>query len=159
MQMLPFQENAVLGANGLVETFKKLWQTGVSNLNVTFKSPTGSGKTFMVSNFLRELQNDPGFDSDVAFVWITFSDELAMQSRDKFMDYFFPNIGRGLRTIADFSEGILQRDDILFLNWQKLVSRKAENRVLRRPEESEKQKEQGFYFEDVVELSTKAIST
>ena len=55
MQMLPFQENAVLGANGLVETFKKLWQTGVSNLNVTFKSPTGSGKTFMVSNFLREL--------------------------------------------------------------------------------------------------------
>ena len=156
MQMLPFQENAVLGANGLVETFKKLWQTGVSNLNVTFKSPTGSGKTFMVSNFLRELQNDPGFDSDVAFVWITFSDELAMQSRDKFVDYFFPNIGRGLRTIADFSEGILQRDDILFLNWQKLVSRKAENRVLRRPEESEKQKEQGFYFEDVVENTRNA---
>ena len=88
MQMLPFQENAVLGANGLVETFKKLWQTGASHLNITFKSPTGSGKTFMVSNFLRELQNDPGFDSDVAFVWITFSDELAMQSRDKFVDTF-----------------------------------------------------------------------
>ncbi|WP_308605019.1 DEAD/DEAH box helicase family protein [uncultured Fibrobacter sp.] len=154
--MLPFQENAVLGANGLVETFKKLWQTGASHLNITFKSPTGSGKTFMVSNFLRELQNDPGFDSDVAFVWITFSDELAMQSRDKFVDYFFPNIGRELRTIADFSEGVLQRDDILFLNWQKLVSSKAENRVLRRPEESEKQKEQGFYFEDVVENTRNA---
>ena len=50
--MLPFQENAVLGTNGLVETFKKLWQTGGHNLDITFKSPTGSGKTFMVSNFV-----------------------------------------------------------------------------------------------------------
>lgn len=156
MQMLPFQENAVLGKGGLVETFKKLWQTGARNLDITFKSPTGSGKTFMVLNFLRELQNDPEFDSDVAFVWITFSDELAMQSRDKFQDYFFPNVGRPLLIVADFSEGILPKDSLLFLNWQKLVSKKAESRLLRRPEESAKRKEQGFYFEDVVENTKKA---
>lgn len=148
MQMLPFQEKAV---GNLVETFKKLWQTGANNLDITFKSPTGSGKTFMVSNFVRELQNDPEFDDDTAFVWITFSDDLAMQSRNKFYDYFFPNIGHGLLTIADFSKGILEKDDILFLNWQKLVSQSAENRVLRRPENEDLRKEQGFYFEDVVE--------
>lgn len=151
MQMLPFQENAVLGQNGLVETFKRLWKTGSRNLELTFKAPTGSGKTFMVSNFLRELQNNPCFAADVAFVWITFSDELAMQSRDKFDDYFFPNVGRSLLTIADFSKGILDRDDILFLNWQKLVARDAEKRLLRRPSDTKRQKEQGFYFEDVVE--------
>ncbi len=151
MQMLPFQENAVLGENGLVNTFKKLWQTGARNLDITFKSPTGSGKTFMVSNFVRELQNDPAFDGDVAFVWITFSDELAMQSRGKFYDYFFPNVGRNLLTIADFSEGVLKRDDILFLNWQKLVAKDAKKRLLRRPDEESLQKEQGFYFEDVAE--------
>lgn len=155
MQMLPFQENAVLGTNGLVETFKKLWQTGGHNLDITFKSPTGSGKTFMVSNFVRELQNDPAFNDDVAFVWITFSDDLAMQSRDKFYDYFFPNIGRSLLTIADFSEGILHKDDILFLNWQKLVAKDAKKRLLRRPDEVELQKEQGFYFEDVAENTKK----
>lgn len=149
--MLPFQENAVLGENGLVNTFKKLWGTGARNLGITFKSPTGSGKTFMVSNFVRELQNDPAFGGDVAFVWITFSDDLAMQSRDKFYDYFFPNIGRNLLTIADFSEGVLQRDDILFLNWQKLVAKDAKKRLLRRPDEKDLQKEQGFYFEDVAE--------
>lgn len=149
--MLPFQENAVLGENGLVNTFKKLWQTGASNLDITFKSPTGSGKTFMVSNFVRELQNDPAFGGDVAFVWITFSDDLAMQSRAKFYDYFFPNVGRSLLTIADFSEGVLKRDDILFLNWQKLVAKDAKKRLLRRPDEECLQKEQGFYFEDVVE--------
>ena len=151
MQMLPFQEKAVLGENGLVKTFKKLWATNNRNINLTFKSPTGSGKTFMVCNFLRHLQNDPEFGTDVAFVWITFSDELAMQSRDKFTDYFFPNIGRNLLTIADFSQGVLQRDDVLFLNWQKLVAKNAEKRLLRRPEKEELQKEQGFYFEDVVE--------
>ncbi len=149
--MLPFQENAVLGKNGLVETFKKLWRTGASHLDLTFKSPTGSGKTFMLSNFLRELQNCPEFDDDVAFVWVTFSDELAMQGREKFAGYFFPNVGRRLLTVADFSEGILQRDDVLFLNWQKLVSKRAADRVLRRPDDGERQKEQGFYFEDVVE--------
>ena len=155
MQMLPFQENAVLGTNGLVETFKKLWQTGDHNLDITFKSPTGSGKTFMVSNFVRELQNDPAFNADIAFVWITFSDDLAMQSRDKFYDYFFPNIGRSLLTIADFSEGMLHKDDILFLNWQKLVAKDAKKRLLRRPDEVELLKEQGFYFEDVAENTKK----
>ncbi len=151
MQLLPFQENAILGENGLVNTFKNLWQTGVRNLEITFKSPTGSGKTFMVSRFLRELQSDPAFGDDVAFVWITFSDDLAMQSRDKFYDYFFPNVGRSLLTIADFSEGVLKRDDILFLNWQKLVAKDAKKRLLRRPDEESLQKEQGFYFEDVAE--------
>ena len=151
MQMLPFQEKAVLGEDGLVKTFKKLWATNNRNINLTFKSPTGSGKTFMVCNFLHHLQNDPEFGADVAFVWITFSDELAMQSRDKFTDYFFPNVGRNLLTIADFSQGVLQRDDVLFLNWQKLVAKDAEKRLLRRPEKEELQKEQGFYFEDVVE--------
>ena len=155
MQMLPFQENAVLGENGLVDTFKKLWQTGASNLEITFKSPTGSGKTFMVSNFLRELQNDPAFSDDVAFVWITFSDDLAMQSRSKFYDYFFPNVGRSLLTIVDFSEGVLHKDDILFLNWQKLVAKDAKKRLLRRPDEENLQKEQGFYFEDVAENTKK----
>ena len=153
--MLQFQENAVLGTNGLVETFKKLWQTGGHNLDITFKSPTGSGKTFMVSNFVRELQNDPTFNDDIAFVWITFSDDLAMQSRNKFYDYFFPNIGRSLLTIADFSEGVLHKDDILFLNWQKLVVKDAKKRLLRRPDEIELQKEQGFYFEDVAENTKK----
>lgn len=153
MNLLEFQDTAVNGANGLVETFKKLWNTGNKNIEITFKSPTGSGKTFMVSSFINELQRQPNFNEDIAFVWITFSDDLAMQSRDKFNDYFYPNVGHQLLTVADFSQGILKKDDILFLNWQKLVSRKASDRVLRRPEDERLQKEEGFYFEDVVEAT------
>jgi type III restriction enzyme len=39
----------------------------------------------------------------------------------------------------------------LFVNWQKFVSKSAENRVLRRPDNESIRKEQGFYFEDIIE--------
>ena len=39
--------------------------------------------------------------------------------------------------------------------WQKLVSKSAENRVLRRPDDENFHKEQGFYFEDVIENTKK----
>ncbi len=144
----PFQQKAI---EELVDTFKNLWQTGNNRLEITFKSPTGSGKTFMTTHFIDSLNRQPDWDEDVAFVWITFSDDLAMQSRDKFYEYFFPNFGNQLLTIQDFNKGILNKKDILFLNWQKLVSKKASDRVLRRPDDENLQKEQGFYFEDVVE--------
>lgn len=144
----PFQQKAI---DELVETFKTLWQTNKYQLPITFKSPTGSGKTFMVTHFVDALNRQPDWDEDVAYVWITFSDDLAMQSRNKFYDYFFPNLSNQLLTISNFNQGVLKRKDILFLNWQKLVSKRAADRVLRRSENEELRKEQGFYFEDVVE--------
>ena len=144
----PFQQKAI---EQLVDTFKRLWQTGNSRLEITFKSPTGSGKTFMTTHFIDALNRQPDWDEDVAFVWITFSDDLAMQSKEKYEEYFYPNQGRQLLTIQDFKNGLLKKNDILFLNWQKLVSKKASDRVLRRPNDENLNKEQGFYFEDVVE--------
>lgn len=143
-----FQQKAI---DELVATFKRLWQNGNTQSPLVFKSPTGSGKTFMVSNFINQLNYQPDFIEDIAFVWITFSDDLAMQSKEKFYEYYFPNLSNQLLTVQDFNQGVLQSKDILFLNWQKLVSKKAADRVLRRPDNDELQKEQGFYFEDIVE--------
>ena len=147
--MLAFQQNAV---EELTTQFKAIWYANNDfKHEIVFKSPTGSGKTFMVSNFINGLHTQPDWNEDVAFVWITFSDDLAMQSKEKFYEYFHPNIGNQLLTIQDFNQGLLKRNDILFLNWQKLVSKKAADRVLRRPDDALMYKEQGFYFEDVVE--------
>ena len=143
-----FQQKAI---DELIGTFKKLWQNPDDRLEIVFKSPTGSGKTFMVCNFVNNLNYQPDFEEDIAFVWITFSDDLAMQSRDKFYDYYFPNFSNQLLTVQDFSQGVLKKNDIMFLNWQKLVSKKASDRVLRRPDNPDEQKEQGFYFEDIAE--------
>lgn len=149
--LLHFQRTAV---EELSAQFKTLWLNPDHGYSLTFKSPTGSGKTVMVCNFLNSLHGCADWNEDVAFVWITFSDELAMQSKQKFYEYFFPNLSNTLLTVQDItSQGILNKDDILFLNWQKLVSKKASDRVLRRPEDERLTKEQGFYFEDLVEAT------
>lgn len=150
MEHIAFQQRAI---EQLLEQFKKLWRTGEASREITFKAPTGSGKTFMTESFVCELCRQPDWQADVAFVWATFSDDLAMQSRRKFEEYFYPNLPGRLLTVADFSAGPLRRNDVLFLNWQKLVSRRAEDRVLRRPDDERLRKESGLYFEDVVEMT------
>ena len=153
MTRLEFQDVAI---GELCETFRTLWYAPGTQLPLVFKSPTGSGKTFMVTSFISDLTAVHNLDDDIAWVWITFSDDLAMQSKTKFSEYFYPNAGRRLLTVADFSEGKLKRNDVLFLNWQKLVSRSAEARVLRKPNDPDKQKESGCYFEDVIAATKRA---
>lgn len=150
MERIEFQEQAV---EQLLSQFKTLWKQPQRQIPITLKAPTGSGKTYMTEKFICELTKQPDWVQDVAFVWITFSDDLAMQSRDKFMDYFPTSLPGRLLTIQDFQQGAMRERDILFMNWQKLVSRSAENRVLRRPDDQRNEKESGFYFEDVVELT------
>ena len=150
MDRIEFQEHAV---EELLTQFKECWKQPQHQIPITLKAPTGSGKTYMTEKFICELSKQPDWVQDVAYVWITFSDDLAMQSRDKFMDYFPTSLPGRLLTIQDFQQGAMHERDIIFLNWQKLVSKSAENRVLRRPDDDRNEKEQGFYFEDVVELT------
>jgi type III restriction enzyme len=150
---LKFQSDAV---EKLKEIFVALWKKKQEmKLPILFKSPTGSGKTFMVSLFIRELNYLPQWKEDKAFIWITFSDELAMQSKNKFIEYFQNNLENRTLTIADINRGKLYHNDVLFLNWEKLLAKNVETRKLRRPEEEEWCKEKGKYFEDFIE-QTKA---
>ena len=145
---LKFQKDAV--AN-LLEVFVSVWKEKGRQLPLVFKSPTGSGKTYMTSLFIRGLNHLPQWKEDKAFIWITFSDDLAMQSKNKFIEYFENTLENRTLTIADINQGKLYQNDILFLNWQKVVAKSAETRLLRRPEDEEWIKEKGKYFEDVIE--------
>lgn len=147
---IDFQEEKVAE---LLAVFKQLWKQPYRQIPITLKAPTGSGKTYMTEKFICELTNHPTWSQPVAFVWVTFNEDLAMQSRGKFMDYFPTTKPSMLKTVEDFHLGALQNNDILFLNWQKIVSQKAENRVLRRPDDDRKLKESGYYFEDVIEMT------
>lgn len=149
---LPFQQAAI---DELKKVFVQLWINSDSKLPLVLKSPTGSGKTFISSCFINELNSLPNWDKDKAFIWITFSDDLAMQSKEKFQDYFRNSLNNALLTVNDINNGKLKKNDILFLNWQKLVSRSAENRILRRPEDQEMRKESGSYWEDFIDETHK----
>ena len=135
----------------------RLWKRQDRQLPLVFKSPTGSGKTLTIAHFIRGLNHLPQWKIDKAFIWITFSDDLAMQSRDKFKEYFENNLENNLVTVNDINRGKLFENDILFLNWQKVVQDNASTRKLklRRPKDKLARKESGSYFEDVIEKTKK----
>ena len=149
---LKFQKKAI---DDLNEAFLMLWKKQERQLPIVFKSPTGSGKTLTVAHFIRGLNHLPQWNLEKAFIWITFSDDLAMQSRDKFKEYFENTLENNLLTVNDINRGKLYGNDILFLNWQKVVSKSADSRILRRPDEKIMQKESGSYFEDVIDETKK----
>ncbi|MFA6533176.1 MAG: DEAD/DEAH box helicase family protein, partial [Patescibacteria group bacterium] len=151
--LLSFQKDAI---DSLNEAFLRLWKKQDRQLPLVFKSPTGSGKTLTMAHFIKGLNHLPQWKIDKAFVWITFSDDLAMQSKNKFKEYFENNLENGLLTVNDINRGKLYENDILFLNWQKVVQDNATTRKLklRKPKDERFKKENGSYFEDVI-LETK----
>lgn len=152
--LLPFQKTAI---DDLNEAFLRLWKKQGDQLPLVFKSPTGSGKTLTIAHFIRGLNHLPQWKIDKAFIWITFSDDLAMQSRDKFKEYFENNLENNLLTVNDINRGKLYENDILFLNWQKVVQDNASTRKLklRKPKDERMKKESGKYFEDFIEGTKK----
>lgn len=148
MEQIAFQIEAV---EKLIHNIKMLWSQPEHQIPIVFKAPTGSGKTYMTEKMICDLAEQPDWDRDVAYVWITFSEDLAMQSKEKF-DRYFPTSKHGrLLTIEDFNLGKLQKNDVLFINWQKLVSKAAENRIYRRPDDERMRHESRVYFEDFIE--------
>jgi type III restriction enzyme len=152
--LLKFQKDAI---DDLNEAFLRLWKKQGKQLPLVFKSPTGSGKTLTIAHFIKGLNHLPQWKIDKAFIWITFSDELAMQSRDKFKEYFENNLENNLLTVNDINRGKLYENDILFLNWQKVVQDNAATRKLklRKPKDERFEKENGSYFEDVIDGTKK----
>lgn len=155
MNTLAFQETAI---NELRSCVKTLWSSSLRSTPITFKSPTGSGKTFMVASLIEEFVLDPEFQNDKCYIWITFSDELAMQSLDKFKKYFGSSLKTLLLTVDDIgTETKLDSNSVLFVNWQKLTQSDASARQLklRKPSEIISHKESGIYFDDFIENTQK----
>jgi type III restriction enzyme len=76
----------------MLKEIKDLQKSAVKNLlykvskqyEVTFKSPTGSGKTFMMADFMNEIL----INSDIVFIVSTLSKAgLGKQNYEKFLDY------------------------------------------------------------------------
>lgn len=114
-----YQEKAVKGL--LEDTFAALKLPGAQN-KMVFKAPTGAGKTVTMAAYLNQLALEIPDRLDlpkrkVAFIWFA-PNQLHLQSYLSLKDYFSE-----LRTIKpiqfeDISDGKLQPNEILFVNWQ-----------------------------------------
>jgi len=128
-----FQEKAI---NELSINFMRLWKTGEYNIPLVFKAPTGSGKTIMMAEFLRCLDDNYQFHEDKAYLWISFGgDDSYSQSKNKLYQYFNEGTDMNLKDIKNLSEGKLYKNNIFFINWAKIKGTDKESKKLRKPNE------------------------
>lgn len=133
IKLKEFQQKAV---DELKKNFFNLWKNGKHGSELVFKSPTGSGKTIVTAEFLKHLTGSMQFEEDKAFVWISFSEDSYIQSKNKLEKYYNNNTGLHLLDLNDIQNGKLEKNDVFFVNWQKLVSKAKDNRKLRTDTES-----------------------
>ncbi len=138
----PFQETAV---SNLKNEFLSLWKLSEQNIPIVFKSPTGSGKTIMLAQFLRDIVSDPRFEgNDVAFVWFSFSEDSYEQSKKKLFEYYGGASELDLIDLNDLARGKLNKNNVFFINWQKIKGKTKDSRKLRR------ENEQGLTFDNLI---------
>lgn len=129
----PFQVDAI---QSLSEQFLTLWKTNRRGLRLIFKSPTGSGKTIMMAEFISSLDSKYNFDDDKCYVWISFGDDTSyLQSKKKFLDYYKGDQSFSLKDKNDLTEGKMSKNNIFFINWSSIKASDSEGKLLRRENE------------------------
>jgi type III restriction enzyme len=113
-----YQEEAV---NDLVYKSKMLFGKKIDKRTLVFQAPTGSGKTFMMSAYIRqmidELRND-----DICFLWLSpGKGELQKQSYNSLRTEFpqFPEV----RLLEEEFFGLrrtIDKNEVVVCNWEKL---------------------------------------
>lgn len=143
MELKNFQYETVLKLKGAMNT---------SVQNIVLKSPTGSGKTLMLTYFMNDFCRS--FHKNV-FVWLTpGKGNLEEQSKKK-MDMYFPNANTKL--IGDVMTAGFEENDCCFINWEMLT--KSGNNALKEGERKnfkehvETARENGLIFKVIVDES------
>jgi type III restriction enzyme len=91
---------------------------------ISFKAPTGSGKTFMISAFIEEIINE-NEEKDFSFVWASIGKgELQIQSYEAVSKYLTGYPKCSLLDSEFFgSRSYIKKYEVVFVNWEKLVSK------------------------------------
>ena len=116
INMFDFQEEAVLNLIDLT--------TGAHKQTITVKSPTGSGKTIILINYVCEYLDS--VNSNTAFVWLCpGKGDLEEQSRQKMLK-FAPT--KNSQTLADALASGFTAGSTTFINWEMVT--KTGNRAI-----------------------------
>lgn len=115
MQLKTYQENTV---DELLGKAKKLLKYS-GEKKLVFKSPTGSGKTIMMAEFLKQLVDDRAVRESLSFIW-TAPRQLHIQSRDKLERYFENSRALKCSFFEDLDDRRIGENEILFFNWESI---------------------------------------
>lgn len=87
---------------------------------IVFQAPTGSGKTFMMTNYMSEIVDES--DLDLCFLWVSIGNgELHKQSMKSVKKEIDPKMKCSLLEKEFFgSRNKINKNEIVFLNWEKI---------------------------------------
>lgn len=135
-----------------IDAIRKLKQISNDLLNlqgnhtIVFKAPTGSGKTVMLAEFLKEFVSNRTDDKEFSFIW-TAPRKLHTQSRKKLTKHYKDSMAIKCSQFEDLSDRLIAPNEILFLNWESI---NREDNIFYRENEQE------FYLGKVVENTNNA---
>ena len=115
MQLKIYQENAI---DELLTKAKRLLSY-LGSKKLVFKSPTGSGKTIMMAEFLKQLVDDREIRQSLGFIW-TAPRQLHIQSREKLENYFETSRALKCSYFEDLDDRKISENEILFFNWESI---------------------------------------
>ncbi len=115
MQLKIYQENAI---EELLEKTKRFLDYE-EDKKLVFKAPTGSGKTIMMAEFLKQLAEDREVKQPYAFIW-TAPRKLHLQSKEKLEDYFEESRALKCSFFEDLEDREIDEHEILFFNWESI---------------------------------------
>ena len=115
---------------------------------IVLKAPTGSGKTFMLSEAIKTISNTLNDNPQVSYIWIA-PRKLHDQSKLKLESYFSNEEYMKCSFFSEISsvEGI-KANEILFLNWES-INRKEKNTII-------KENEKNFNLTNIIEKTKEA---
>lgn len=128
--MIQLRDYQVKAVKKLVECTNNLLVLQAAK-TIVFKSPTGSGKTIMMAEYLKDLVENRKDQKTFAFIW-TAPRQLHEQSKNKLLSYFEDSKTLRCVSFEDLVDRKINQNDILFLNWESI--NKADNIFIRENE-------------------------
>ena len=109
-----------------LKEFFKVYFNVPARREIVFKSPTGSGKTFMVASLFEELTSEHN-DINFCVIWACpGKGELHKQSFDNVKKYVGGNPVCSLLEDCFGTRQYIKKHEIVFVNWEKLVQKDKE---------------------------------
>lgn len=113
IELKDYQRKAVESLKGKVQNLLRSSENEI----VVFQSPTGSGKTVMVSEMLKQLVKDN--HKRYSFIWVSVR-QLHEQSKEKLEKYYEDNRLIQCSYFEDLEDKKIGENEILFLNWHSI---------------------------------------
>ncbi len=115
MELRKYQKEAV---SRLKEGVNRLLTSAEREICI-FQAPTGSGKTFIMSELLRALAKDRKDEKKLSFIWISVR-MLHEQSKEKLENYYENERLIQCSYYEDLEDKQISENEILFINWHSI---------------------------------------